>query len=126
MFMKFVRSALALGLLAASASAFAQAAAFPSRPIKLVVPYSAGGIADLLARIVADKLTVRYGQPVVIDNRPGAGGHVGGELVAKAPADGYTLVLATIAHNGAALTRMSVAANAIRCHLNSSKNGPDP
>ena len=102
MFTKLVRGALALVLLAAAASALAQAASYPSRPIKLVVPYSAGGIADLLARIVADKLTVRYGQPVVIDNRPGAGGHLGGELVAKAPADGYTLVLATIAHNGAA------------------------
>jgi tripartite-type tricarboxylate transporter receptor subunit TctC len=100
-FMKCIRCALALGLIAASASAFAQAA-YPSRPIKLVVPYSAGGIADLLARIVADKLATRVGQPVVIDNRPGAGGHVGGEFVAQAPADGYTLVLATIAHNGAA------------------------
>lgn len=102
MFTKLVRGALALVLLAASASALAQAASYPSRPIKLVVPYSAGGIADLLARIVADKLAARVGQPVVIDNRPGAGGHVGGEFVAQAPADGYTLVLATIAHNGAA------------------------
>jgi tripartite-type tricarboxylate transporter receptor subunit TctC len=98
----FVRAALALVLLGAAASALAQSASYPSRPIKLVVPYSAGGIADLLARIVGEKLSARYGQPVVIDNRPGAGGHVGGELVANAPADGYTLVLATIAHNGAA------------------------
>ncbi len=70
-------------------------------PIKLVVPYAAGGPADMLARMVAEKLGPRLGQPVVIDNKPGAGGHTGGELVARGPADGYTLMLATIAHNGA-------------------------
>ena len=75
--------------------------AYPNKPIKLVVPYAAGGPADLLARGVADKLGARLGQPVVVENKPGAGGHTGGELVAKGPADGYTLVLATIAHNGA-------------------------
>jgi tripartite-type tricarboxylate transporter receptor subunit TctC len=99
---KLVRFALALALLGAGSSALAQSASYPSRPIKLVVPYPAGGPADLLARIVAEKITPRLGQPVVIENRSGAGGHIGGELVAKAPADGYTLVLATIAHNGAA------------------------
>jgi len=99
---KLVRFALALALLGAGSSALAQSTSYPSRPIKLVVPYPAGGPADLLARIVAEKITPRLGQPVVIENRSGAGGHIGGEQVAKAPADGYTLVLATIAHNGAA------------------------
>jgi len=99
---RFVRLVLSFVLLGAAAPALAQGASFPQRPIKLVVPYAAGGIADLLARIVAEKLAPGYGQPVVIDNRPGAGGHIGGEFVASAPADGYTLVLATIAHNGAA------------------------
>jgi tripartite-type tricarboxylate transporter receptor subunit TctC len=74
---------------------------FPSRPVKIVVPYAAGGPADLLARGVAEKLGPRLGQPVVVENKPGAGGHTGAEQVAKGPADGYTLVLATIAHNGA-------------------------
>ena len=75
---------------------------FPNKPIKLVVPYAAGGIADLLGRLVAEKLGAAVKQSVVVENRPGAGGHVGGEQVAKAAPDGYTLVLATIAHNGAA------------------------
>ena len=97
---KLAQAYLAIAFAAASFAAFAQAP-YPARPVRLVVPYAAGGIADLLGRIVAEKLSAHYGQPVVIDNRPGAGGHVGGEFVANAPADGYTLMLATIAHNGA-------------------------
>lgn len=100
MLRKLLNPVLALGLCAAPFLAAAQDA-FPSKPVKLVVPYAAGGPADLLARSVAEKLGPRLGQPVVIENKPGAGGHTGGELVAKGPADGYTLVLATIAHNGA-------------------------
>lgn len=94
------RTLLALGLCAVSFTALAQDA-YPSRPIKLVVPYAAGGPADMLARMVAERLQPRLGQPVVIENKPGTGGHTGAEGVAKGPADGYTLVLATIAHNGA-------------------------
>ncbi|MFC5496431.1 tripartite tricarboxylate transporter substrate binding protein [Caenimonas terrae] len=101
MFDKITRRLLGVALLAASALAGAQDA-YPSHPLKLVVPYAAGGPADMLARLVAEKLGARLGQPVVIDNRGGAGGHLGGEMVARAPADGYTLMLATIAHNGAA------------------------
>jgi tripartite-type tricarboxylate transporter receptor subunit TctC len=97
---KFLRALLGLSLAATGLAAMAQDS-FPSRPIKLVVPYSAGGPADMLARTVADKLGPRLGQPVVVENKPGAGGHLGGELVARAPADGYTLMLGTIAHNGA-------------------------
>jgi tripartite-type tricarboxylate transporter receptor subunit TctC len=96
-----IRMLLGATLLAASALAPAQDT-YPSRPIKLVVPYAAGGPADMLARTVAEKLATRLGQPVVVDNRGGAGGHLGGEQVARAPADGYTLMLGTIAHNGAA------------------------
>jgi tripartite-type tricarboxylate transporter receptor subunit TctC len=96
------RLTLAAALLAATLALPAAAQTdFPNKPIRLVVPYAAGGIADLLGRLVAEKLGATYKQSVVVENRPGAGGHVGGELVAKAPADGYTLVLATIAHNGA-------------------------
>jgi tripartite-type tricarboxylate transporter receptor subunit TctC len=103
MFRKFFQPLLALTLFAGAAATSAQPAApYPSRPVKLVVPYSAGGPADMLARMVADKLATRLGQPVLIDNRPGVGGHTGGEFVANAPADGYTLMLGTIAHNGAA------------------------
>lgn len=93
----------ALAALALGAFALGTAAqdSYPNKPVKLVVPYAAGGPADLLARSVAEKLGPRLGQPVVIENKPGAGGHTGAELVAKGPADGYTLVLATIAHNGA-------------------------
>ena len=96
----FRRSLLAVPVLAAAGPLRAQAD-FPQRPIKLVVPYAAGGIADLLGRLVAEKLGALYKQTVVVENRAGAGGHVGGDQVAKSPADGHTLVLATIAHNGA-------------------------
>ncbi len=87
---------LALLFLAALASVRVHAAAtddFPSRPIKLVVPFAAGTQLDLAGRIVAAKLTEAVGQPVVVDNRPGASGNIGSETVAKAAPDGYTLLL---------------------------------
>lgn len=84
-----------------AAGARAQADIFPNRALKVVVPYPAGGSADLIARIIAEGLAARLGQPVTVDNRPGAGGHTGAEFALRQPADGYTLVLATIAHNGA-------------------------
>lgn len=89
------------GCLCALATFASAQEAFPQRPIKLVVPYAAGGPADLLGRMVADKLPARLGQPVVIENKGGSGGHLGGEAVARSAPDGYTLVLTTIAHNGA-------------------------
>lgn len=70
--------------------------AFPSKLITIIVPFSAGGTTDILARIVAQGLTTELGQPVVIDNRPGAGGNIGGLLASKAPADGYTLLMGTV------------------------------
>ena len=96
-----LRACLGVALATLATVASAQDA-YPSRPIKIVVPYAAGGPADMLARMVGEKLSPRLGQPVLIENKPGAGGHTGAELVAKGAADGYTLVLATIAHNGAA------------------------
>ncbi len=96
----FCRPILAWGLVAAASLAVAQES-YPSKPIKLIVPYAAGGPADLLARTVAERLGPRLGQPVLIENKTGAGGHLGGESVAKGAVDGYTLMLGTIAHNGA-------------------------
>lgn len=83
---------LLLLCLVALASA-AHAEDYPARPIRLIVPFAPGGGNDTVARLVGESLGKRLGQPVVIDNRPGAGGVVGAELAAKAPADGYTLFL---------------------------------
>ena len=70
----------------------APAGAFPTKPVRLVVTYPPGGTVDAVARILGPKLSARWGQPVVIDNRAGGGGLIGGEIVVKAPADGYTLL----------------------------------
>jgi tripartite-type tricarboxylate transporter receptor subunit TctC len=82
--------------------------AFPERPIKIVVPFTAGGAVDVVARIIAPKLSDLLGQPVVIENRGGAGGMVGAAAVAKAPDDGYTLLVGTVSTHG---TNVSVYAN---------------
>ena len=71
-------------------------AAYPDHALRLIVPFSAGGSSDLQARMLADKLGKLYGQPVVVENRPGAGGHIGGKAVADAAPDGYTLLLGSI------------------------------
>jgi len=84
---------LCAGMVAAPTVA---AESWPSRPIKLVVPFSAAGTADLLARLVADRLGPVLGQPVVVEHRPGAGGIVGQEQVARASPDGYTLVVSSL------------------------------
>ena len=88
---------LAAAMLAVATNAQAQnpVASYPSKQIRMVVPFAAGGPTDVLARAIGQKLTERWGQPIVIDNRPGAGGNIGAELTAKAAPDGYTLMLAT-------------------------------
>ena len=82
-------------LLAATLPALAAAQAFPSKPLKIIVPYSPGGTTDLLARLVGQKLSERFGQPVIVDNKPGANGMIGSDFVAKSPPDGYTLGIAS-------------------------------
>src|SRR5689334_19940038 len=77
-------------------SATAHAQSYPSKPIHLIVPFPPGGGNDTVARAIAQQVGPDLGQPLVIDNRPGAGGSVGAELAAKAPPDGYTLFLAGV------------------------------
>lgn len=83
----------AVPLLGAAPSALAQA--FPDKPIRIVVPYAAGGSTDAIARVVAERMTADLGQPVLIENKPGAGTMLGAEIVARAPKDGYQLLLGT-------------------------------
>jgi len=92
---------LSLAALASNTALPARAAGFPDRPIKLIVPFAAGGTTDIVARVVADPLGKVLGQPVVVDNRGGAGGAVGAIEVMRAPADGYTLGVATVSTTAA-------------------------
>ena len=84
-------TALAIGTLAA-----AQNLPYPNKSIKIVVPFAVGGIADTFSRVIGQKLTDTWGQPVVIENKTGAGGNIGSDFVAKAPPDGYTLLVSNI------------------------------
>src|SRR5688572_7509673 len=87
-----MRPLLAVLLLLFLSAAHAQ---YPNRPLKLIVPFPPAGATDIVGRIVAQKLSERLGQPVVVENRPGAGGSLGSDLAAKSPADGYTILMAT-------------------------------
>ncbi len=96
--------AVAVVMMCAAATALAQT--YPNKPIRVVVAFGPGGIADTIARLVGQKLASRLGQPIVVDNRAGAGGTVGAKLAAGAAADGYTLLVTTAA--------VAVNANAAR------------
>ncbi len=87
--------ALASGL-AITAPALAAEAAWPSKPIRIVVPYTPGGTSDIIARVISQAISDAFKQPVVVENKPGANGNAGTELVAKSPADGYTLLLCDV------------------------------
>jgi len=78
--------------------AAAQGSNWPDHPVRIIVPYPAGGSTDVLSRLYAESFKDLFGQPFVIENRPGAGGNIGIDLVAKSPADGYTIGAATIGH----------------------------
>jgi tripartite-type tricarboxylate transporter receptor subunit TctC len=87
------RTALKILAAGAAALAFPARAAWPEKPIRIIVTFPPGGASDIVARVMAEQLSQKLGQAVVVDNRPGAGGSVGGLLVSQAPADGYTLML---------------------------------
>lgn len=89
--MKKIIKTIGAGLLAVAAAG--SALAFPDKPVRIIVPYPAGGATDVSARIVAERLAVAWGQPVLVENKPGATSAIGTELVVRSPADGYTLLL---------------------------------
>jgi len=87
---------LAAGLVLVGVCQAGLAQTYPAKPIRIVVPFPPGGIADLFARVIGQKFGEAWGQPGVVENRPGAGGNIGAEIVAKSPPDGYTLVTGSI------------------------------
>ena len=97
--MRLISAAIAAALIALIASS-AHAQNYPNRPIRLIVPFAAGGAVDMLARLIGGKVSDQLGQPVIVENRPGAGGTLGADQVAKSPPDGYTILQNT---NGAAI-----------------------
>src|SRR6185503_2472387 len=91
---RFSAVILAAALVAGFPAANAQQ--YPAKPIRIVVPFPPGGFSDVFARIIGNAMSKTFSQQVVVDNRPGAGGNIGADIVAKAPADGYTLCNCTI------------------------------
>ena len=100
--------ALAVATTAFALAALAGAQTFPSKPIRLISPYAAGGANDIVCRVIAEKLSEVMGQTVLVDNKPGAGSMVGSNILVKAPADGYTIMMADIAHGANPALRKSM------------------
>ncbi|MBS4045722.1 MAG: tripartite tricarboxylate transporter substrate binding protein, partial [Alphaproteobacteria bacterium] len=96
--LQIAATAPALPALSLLAPRSARAAGWPDKTVRIVVPYPAGGSTDVLTRIIAEELKVKFGQPFLIDNRAGAGGNIGIDAVAKSAPDGYTIGSATIGH----------------------------
>jgi len=105
--MRLLAFVLAALLSCAAAAQPALTQPYPSKPIKVIVPFPVGGIADIYSRLVAARLTDGWGQPVVVDNRTGAGGNIGADLVAKAPPDGYTVGIGSIGTHAVNVTLFS-------------------
>src|SRR5712675_1927011 len=95
--MKFCRL-IAVFAVAWSCAPLALGQAYPNKSVHIIVPFTAGSATDTLARTFGQKLSEMWGQPVIVDNRPGAGGTIGAAFVAKSPADGYTLLVHSAAH----------------------------
>src|SRR4051812_42596616 len=97
--LRVLSATLAIALIAVFAvPSTAVAQAYPQRPIRMVIPFAAGGNTDVMGRVIAAKMSDLLGQTVAVDNRTGAGSVVGTELVAKSAPDGYTILLTTVAH----------------------------
>lgn len=109
------RRILAAAVLSVAAATPAAAQeSFPSKPIRIIVPYSPGGVSDVIARLVGEKLSAKYQQPVLVENKAGAGGAIGTDLVAKAPPDGYTLLLVSPGHAVAPIVQKGVTWHPVR------------
>lgn len=96
---QLLKSTAIIAALAATGSTFGQAA-WPNKPVRIVVPFAAGGTTDILARAIAPELSKAFGQSFIVDNRAGAGGNVGADIVAKSPNDGYTMLMGTVGTHG--------------------------
>ncbi|MCT9809201.1 tripartite tricarboxylate transporter substrate binding protein [Acidovorax sp. Be4] len=112
-FQQAIAAVMGVTALCMAATAAAQDG-FPKKPIRILVPYPAGGVVDSIARIVGDKLAHQYGQPVIVENKPGAGGAIGTEYVAKSAADGYTLLMVSPSYAVAPLLQKSITWDPVR------------
>jgi len=110
----FLRAAIAALALAAASSGFAQAQPWPSRPVRVVIPFPPGGTLDTVGRLLAQKLGEQTGQPFIVENRPGGNGVIGADVVSKAPADGYTLLFNASTFTTAPMTMKSVPYEVVR------------
>ena len=110
----FLRATFAALALAAASSGFAQTQPWPSRPVRVVIPFPPGGTLDTVGRLLAQKLGDQTGQPFIVENRPGGNGVIGADEVSKAPADGYTLLFNASPFTTAPMTMKSVPYEVVR------------
>jgi tripartite-type tricarboxylate transporter receptor subunit TctC len=110
----FLRATLAVLALGAASCGFAQTQAWPTRPVRVVIPFPPGGTLDTVGRLLAQKLGDQTGQPFIVENRPGGNGVIGADVVSKAPADGYTLLFNASTFTTAPMTMKSVPYEVVR------------